>query len=210
VSLDSGAAAGNHCPPAREQGFTLVEVLVALTILSLVLMTTLTALRTLGNSQSAIERITDRVDEVRTVSNFLRDLLESVVVGANDELTTGGGTSDASYFRSGQDFLEFKSTILFGESYGGSYLVRVAKEGGSLVFRWQESPVDEAPQEWAEMPSRVIVAQLEELEVSTRNDFTQAWTDNRSADDLSVPALVRLHVKAAGRYWPDLIMQVQQ
>lgn len=210
MKLHSGIAAGNGCLPAREQGFTLVEVLVALTILSLILMATVTALRTLGNTQNAVERVTYRVDEVRTVSNFLRDLLESAVVGANDDLTTGGGARDASYFRSEQESLEFKSTILFGESYGGSYLVRVAKEGASLVFRWQESPVEGAPQDWSKAPSRVMVDQLEELKVSTRKDHTQAWSDERSDDDFSVPAQVRLHVKAAGRYWPDLIMRVQR
>jgi general secretion pathway protein J len=210
VKFYSGIPAGNGCPPAREQGFTLVEVLVALTILSLILMATVTALRTLGNAQNAVERVTYRVDEVRTVSNFLRDLLESAVIGANDDLTTGGGTRDASYFRSEQESLEFKSTILFGESYGGSYLIRVAKEGGSLVLRWQESLVDGAPQDWSKMPSRVMVEQLEELNVSTRKDDTQAWSDETSEDDFSVPAQVRLHIKSSGRYWPDLIMQVQR
>jgi general secretion pathway protein J len=206
----SGVAAGEGCLPARAHGFTLVEVLVALTILSLILVTTVTALRTLGNSQTAIENVTNRVDEVRAVSNFLRDILESTVVGANDGLTTGGGTRDASYFRSAQDYLEFKSTVLFGESYGGSFLVRVAKEDTSLVFRWQESPVEGVPRDWSEMPSRVMLEQLEEFRVFTRNDFAQAWSEQRSDDDFSVPVLVRLQVKAAGRYWPDLIMRVQR
>jgi general secretion pathway protein J len=210
MNAPSHVAEHDSCTTALERGFTLIEVLVALTILSLIMMTTVTALRTLGNSQTAIEKVTTRVDEVRTVSSFLRDLLESTVAGANDGLTTGGGTNDASYFRSQQHSLEFKSTVLFGESYGGSYLVRLAKEGTSLVFRWQESPVDGVPREWGEMPSRVMLEQLDEFEVFTRKDYAQAWSNQRSDEDISVPALVRLHVKAAGRYWPDLIMQVQR
>ena len=55
---------------APAQGFTLIEVMVALTILSLVLMVTVTGLSTLANTQSAIERMTSRIDEVRSVSIF--------------------------------------------------------------------------------------------------------------------------------------------
>ena len=51
---------------SRQRGFTLVEVMVALTILSLVMLATVTGLRTLANTQVAIERMTSRVDEVRT------------------------------------------------------------------------------------------------------------------------------------------------
>ena len=65
------------------EGFTLVEVMVALTILSLVMMATVTGLRTLANTQSAIERMTSRVDEVRSVSIFLRDLLTSASSGTD-------------------------------------------------------------------------------------------------------------------------------
>lgn len=195
---------------ARERGFTLVEVMVALTLLSLVLMATVTALRTLGNTQITLERMTDRVDEVRSVSNFLRDLLESAMVGSNSDFSLGGGSSEASYFRSGEDFLEFESIVLFGELYGGSYLVRVAKEKTQLVLRWQELPGSKPVQEWKDMPSRVMVEQLDELTVATREEYAKAWEDRRREDDLSVPMVVRLGIKASGRHWPDLIMQVQR
>ena len=69
-------------------GFTLVEVVVALTILSLIMLATVTALRTLANTQGTLERVTARIDEVRTVSGFLRDLMEAAVVG---EGGSGGG-----------------------------------------------------------------------------------------------------------------------
>ena len=130
---------------------------------------------------------------------------------ANDSgFTLGGGDDAASYFRSGPDFLEFESTILFGEYYGGGYLVRVAKEDARLVLRWQESPADRVPQDWMDKPSRVLVEQLEELTVATRQEYAMGWSDQRRNDDLSAPALVKLNVKSAGRYWPELIMQVRR
>ncbi|MEZ5572077.1 MAG: prepilin-type N-terminal cleavage/methylation domain-containing protein [Halioglobus sp.] len=198
-------------PRDGEQGFTLVEVMVALTLLALVLMGTVTALRTLGNTQSAIESLTDRVDEVRSVSVFLRDLLESAVVGQDSDFTLGGGSTEASYFRSGADFLEFESIILFGERYGGSYLVRIAKEEGQMVLRWQDSPGnDKSTLQWNDTPSRVIVEQLEELTVATREEYAEDWSDRRSVDELKAPAAVKLRIKAAGRYWPDLVLQVRR
>ncbi|MCB1707821.1 MAG: prepilin-type N-terminal cleavage/methylation domain-containing protein, partial [Halioglobus sp.] len=46
---------------AHSSGFSLVEVVVALSILSLVLLATITGLRTLANTQGALDRITERV-----------------------------------------------------------------------------------------------------------------------------------------------------
>jgi general secretion pathway protein J len=131
------------------------------------------------------------------------------VGNGNADFTLGGGAIQDTYFRSGTDFLEFESTILFGERYGGSYLVRVAKENAQLVLRWQEPLVDRMPQDWMGKPSRVIVEQLEEFTVVTREEYPMEWSQRRE-DDRTVPALVRLTVKAAGRYWPDLIMQLQR
>ena len=65
----------------RRRGFTLIEMSVALVVLSLIMLATVTALRTLGNTQVAVDRLTLRNDEIRSVSSFLRDALESAILG---------------------------------------------------------------------------------------------------------------------------------
>ena len=76
-------------------GFTLVEVVVALAILSLVMLATITGLRTLANTQVSLVRMTERVDGMRAVSSFLRDTLESAAVGSSSGggLAMGGGAA---------------------------------------------------------------------------------------------------------------------
>jgi general secretion pathway protein J len=196
--------------PGAQTGFTLVEVMVALTILSLIMLATVTGLRTLANTQVAIERMTSRVDEVRTVSGFLRDAMQSSVIGASRSRLSlgGGGRAEAAFFEATPQSLAWKSTVLFGEGFGGSYLLRVAKEEGQLVLRWQEPPLKGRPGDWKQAASRTLVYDLEEFKLSFRKDFSAAWTN--SLERKEVPSLVRLQLRASGRYWPDLILRVQK
>ena len=193
----------------REQcGFTLVEVIVALTILSMVMLATVTGLRTLANTQVAIERMTERVDELRSVSGFLRDAFESSVIGSNiGGLTVGGGKVDATFFEASRESLAWKSTVLFGEESGGSFLMRVAREDDRLVLRWQESAQSKKSGGWENAASRTLVNELDEFKVYFRRDFASPWINEW--DGRGIPALVRLQVRAAGRYWPDLIFRIQ-
>ncbi|AQA18281.1 hypothetical protein BST95_08605 [Halioglobus japonicus] len=197
--------------PHRAKGFTLVEVMVAISILSLVMLAVVTGLRTLGNTQVALERKTQRVDEIRTLSGFLRDLMESAVVGEErGGLTLGGGGRDSTYFRLRDGGVEWKSTILFGEAYGGSHVVRLALEGDELVLRWAEpTETGDAPDKWDESPSRGLLAGVEEFTLAFRPEFKEDWVDRWDKENVA-PALVRLNIKSGGRYWPPLIMQVQR
>ncbi|WP_162845951.1 prepilin-type N-terminal cleavage/methylation domain-containing protein [Seongchinamella sediminis] len=194
-----------------QRGFTLVEVMVALTILSMVLLGTVTGMRTLGNTQASIERATARVDEIRTVSGFLRQLMESAVVGAGKGgLTLGGGTLEATYFRLGAGFVEWKTNLLFGEAYGGVHLVRIAADEGQLMLRWLEPErVQPDEERWRAAPARPLVNDLEGFTLQVREEFQADWTENWE-ESATAPALVRLQIKSSGRYWPDLIMQVQR
>lgn len=195
----------------RGRGFTLVEVMVAISILSLVMLAVVTGLRTLGNTQVALERKTERVDEIRTVSGFLRDLMESAVVGeAPGGLTLGSGGRESTYFRLLEGGVEWKSTILFGEAYGGSHVVRLALEGEDLMLRWAEpTETGDAPNKWDDSPSRSLLNGAEEFSVTFRPEFKDDWVDRWDKENVA-PALVRVEIKSAGRYWPPLILQVQR
>jgi general secretion pathway protein J len=204
-------------PPGRNAGggavggFTLVEVVVALTILSLIMLATVTGLRTLANTQGTLERVTARIDEVRTVSGFLRDLMEAAVTGdggGGSGLSLGGSGRQSAYFEIAGDALVWNSTVLFGESFGGTFLVQVAREDDLLLLRWQEAPAGRHQMDWQETDTRVLVLGVEEFVIAWREHYDQPW--QREWQKGAKVRWVRLQVKAAGRYWPDLIMQVPQ
>ena len=196
-------------------GFTLVEVIVALGIFSLIMLATVSGYRTLGNTASTIDRMTDRTDELRSVSTFLREALENAVVGTEsgggDELTFGASAASVApvaYFKVAKGGMEWRAKILFGEAYGGSYFLRLAKRSDELVLQWQEPGAQFEPTAWDKSPSRKVLDQLQVFEIWTRTDSNSKWT--RKDVEGEAPSHVKLVIKANGRFWPELIMTVQR
>jgi general secretion pathway protein J len=195
----------------NKRGFTLVEVVVALGVLSLILLATVSALRTFANTQVSLDRLARQVDEVRTVSGLLRDMLASAVPGKKRAggLSLGGGTSELAYFEGDSSSLAWKASALFGESFGGTLLLRLVKEDDLLMLYWQEPNANSRVVQWGNSTSRVIVNGIEEFSVEFKPELNLEWQIGDWVD-LGAPALVRLSIKADGRHWPDLIMQVQR
>ncbi|MFT7287651.1 MAG: general secretion pathway protein J [Halieaceae bacterium] len=191
----------------RSAGFTLVEMMVSMAILSMIMLATVTGLRTLANTQASLAVLTDRNDELRAVSTFLRDALESAVVG-NDisGLSRGGGVAERTVFESRPESLVWKTTMLFGESAGGSYLVRVGSEEGQLVMRWQKTDPRGQSAPWNNVASRTLVQNIQSFAVAYRRSAGGAWQS--AWDGSGAPGWVRLRVQANERYWPDMVMEV--
>jgi len=192
-------------------GFTLVEIMVALTILSLVMLVTTTGIRTLARTQVSIERLTDRVDEVRTVSGFMRSLLQSAVLGSGGEsegLTLGGGGGGSSYFDLGANGFSLRASLLMGEVSGGTRTVRIAKEEDALVLRWTEKRLPVADGRWSQEPSKLLAENVQEIDVTYRRDVKGPWLSRWERG--APPRQVRVSIKSHDKYWPELIMAVQQ
>lgn len=98
--------------------------------------------------------------------------------------------------------------MLFGEGYGGVFLLRVGREGEDVVMRWRDPaiPVRTAP--WGDMPAKVLVRDVEHFTVSVRPEFGADWVG--AWDTFEPPAVVRIQIRTRGRFWPELIVQVQR
>jgi len=191
----------------RVSGFTLVEMMVALAVMSMIMLATVTALRTLGSTQVSLERVTVRNDEIRSVSAFLRDALESAVLGTSTGgLSAGGGLGDFTIFEARPSSLMWKTTLLMGESMGGSFVVRVALEEQDVVLRWQQAGSPGELREWNTAPQRTLVTDVDQFAVAYRRGFGGTW--EQEWDRRGAPDLVRLRIQADERFWPDIIMQV--
>ena len=203
---------------SRARGFTLVEVIVALAILSLVMLATVSGFRTLGNTATTISRMTDRSDELRSVSSFLRDAFENSVTGegpgesaSNASLSFGGNSGmspvPVRYLKLAPAAVEWRSKVLFGEAYGGSYFLRLAKREQRLELQWQDPDGKPEPEDWARSPSREVLDGVQQFEVWHRMSPSAPWQQTVQEDEL--PSHVKLVIKANDKFWPDLVMQVQ-
>jgi general secretion pathway protein J len=198
----------------KSQGFTLVEVMVSLAVLSLILLATVSALRTFANTQGSLERKIARVDEIRSVSSFLRDALQANIAAsgeASDGLALGGsGQTQSAFFRGNSRSVEWKAPMIFGEGYGGTLLVRLAREQNQLTLRWQDPPKDDENFEpdWRGTPSRVVIDHVEEFGIAYRQEYGENWQSGIAIEE--PPVMLRLTIKSSGRYWPDLIAGVNR
>ena len=69
---------GASSNPKRMGGFTLVEVLVVMSLLSLVMLAMGSALRTTAQTEERVDQRLQRADEMRLAADFLRSILGRV------------------------------------------------------------------------------------------------------------------------------------
>jgi general secretion pathway protein J len=191
-------------------GFTLVEVVVALSVLALIMLATVTALRTFANTQSTLERHTLRVSEIRAVSSLLRDMIDASVMdsGTMGGLTLGGSSRGDAYLGGSSSDLVWKATVMFGENFGGTCLLRVSVSEGRLLLQWQDVPRNPKRADWSGASSRALVTDVADLDVAYRADVDGEWLSDWNT--AAIPAQLRLRIRARERYWPDLIVALRQ
>jgi general secretion pathway protein J len=201
---------------ARQRGFTLLELLVAITLLGVLMAALFGALRLGARVWETGEARLDASARLQVVQDFLRQQLGETVPLA--EVEGDLGASPVMLFVGTSDSLRFVS-LLPAHLGGGVSLMeltlRPPAQGGApadLVLRMRPLDLTSDSPVRPEAEERVLMAAIESLEIAyfgaerpgAAPIWWQEWQGQRS-----LPALVRVRVgfpQGDRRRWPELIV----
>ena len=187
----------------RAAGFTLVEVVVALTVLSLISLATLSAMRTLGSTQEKLDLVSERTQEMRSVSQLLRRILVDA-----QPVMRPSQRALLSYFQGAAQEVVWVSPFSASRAIGGLTIFRLAmSDAQQLTLQFAPFVKPEFQPDWSLRDVHILVPHLDEFQitfnVSPFGEWVSDW-ENASQN----PDRVKLTIAANDRYWPDLIIRL--
>ena len=195
---------------SRQRGFTLLEVMIALVILSMIMVATIAALRGFGNTKSTVTLVTNRLDEVRVVSGFLRNSLGSAIpvrLGETGVPTFGRPEPSATYFRGSSSEVVWVAPLVAGADLGGAFVMQLNYIDERIEFKWHPYRASMEALNWAEVEPRVLLEVVEEFTIGYLDNYGGDWLDEWPEFPAN-PVAVRLNIKSRNKYWPELVVRL--
>lgn len=217
--------------PHVVRGFTLVEILVVMTLLSLVMLGMASAMRTMADTETRVDARLARIDKVRTIDRFLQQVLGRVSYQRASSLnraaapTAGGGQSGETLrFEARSDSIAWVGIMPARPAMGGRYFFRLAAEpagsGHNLVLRhvpWSPEQAELFP-DWASAASEVILRDITVFSVEAQADraadvaaqatWSPDWQTGWAAPN-TLPERLRLRIADAAGDWPQMVIRVR-
>lgn len=192
-------------------GFTLLELLVVMALLSLLMTAMGAALHSVAQSASRIDERTDRMDEHRVAVGIIRATIGRVSARRMADPATPGGEN--FFFTALPDEVSWIGVMPARHSVAGRMFFRLKMEEvgamSALVLRfapWNGVP----PPDWSAAESHVIANEVSSLELRYENarENPPAWTDTWSKKDF-LPARVSLTLHAKVGQQIELIVPMR-
>lgn len=195
----------------RQRGFTLVEVLIALVLISLLMLLLTAAMRSMGQSETAIAERVEQVEDYRTAVNFVRDVLGEASARPIAR-SVANGTSPPAFFVGSPAELSWIGVMPARYGVGGRHYMRLALENGALVLRYAPWLDAAAFSNWGSANSVVLVPDVGQLNLSYQDPRTgqwlPAWPPEDVANNLPLPSAVQLELNSTRMVWPSLVVAV--
>lgn len=197
-----------HRKQMAQRGFTLLELVVAITLMGLILAALYGGMRLGINSWDTGEHRAEVTNRLRLTQEFLRRLL-TVSVPAfrgneqQERVVTFTGNSEQ---------ISFVAPLLAQFGQGGLHLIQIYAANGRLMLRWH--PYLPADLEAGTAQEAVLMEGVTEVEwgyfgaekaappeEAVPSTWQSAWTQASFR-----PKLVRLNLNMSGGTWPDLVV----
>lgn len=195
-----------HHVNQRQTGFTLLELMVAITLMGLVLVVLYSGLRLGLNSWDRGEQHAEATNRLRLAQEFLRrQLAQSITT-----YTINEQQEPVIAFAGRADGIEFVAPMLAQLGQGGLYRVRIEAADGRLWIRWR--PYRPADPEAGEGRETVLLEGVSDVEWAyfgpEQDHVPESPPDWRSdwASTQRRPQLVRLNLNLGGEPWPDCVI----
>jgi|GEM_PF-421832 len=201
-------------------GFTLIEMLIALVLLSLLMLALTNAISGMGQTQDRIETRVAASDDYRLATDWLRDTLGQVSPRQYQTLQAGL-PPQIPFFDGASDHLAWIGVLPARFEAGGRHYFRLAVESGpngdALVLRYAPWTGAATFDDWNTAQSLTLVAPVTGLALRYQNPATGDWSDTWPPSNLSaqtppnllLPSAVRIDVNGASPPWPLLVATVR-
>jgi general secretion pathway protein J len=197
-----------------QQGFTLLELLISITLLGMILVLLFGGLRLGVRSWDAVQHQVDNLNTVRSVENFLRHEMEMA-----RPYRWKGALQKRLAFLGDRNQVNFIAQLPDRFGTGGLYAVKleIDRSSGGKRLIWKHLPLSSQMQDFSALSlaqEMVLVGPelsgVEDIWLTyygrESDSAAPRWTEQWESD-AGLPLLIRIQVKFAnGAEWPDFVV----
>ena len=201
-----------------QHGFTLVELLVVMTLLSLVMLAMGSALRTTAQTEERIDQRLQRSDEMRVANGFLREILGRV--SARKVSTPVAAGTNPFIFLGQKHDLRWVGIMPARYGAGGRYHFRLALEdvagtenglaSRALVVRYVPWVDDAIEPDWYQAESYHLILDATDLSIQYEDASVEPplWTEQWASPE-RLPQRAMLRVQTVTGPLPEIVIALR-
>lgn len=213
LSASQMVSSSLNAPRLRSLGFTLLELLVVMSLMSLLVLAMASALQTASQTSERVDEALVRTDDLRIVSGFLQSTLSRISLQRRAPPLREGANQ---YFFEGEESqVMWLGVMPAGYATGGRTLMRLKQatdEQGESALLLQYLPWNGVTTEpdWSQATTHVLLSGVSQLQIRYQDARPEptVWASRWSSPD-QVPQRIRLIVHTARGPLPDFIIAMR-
>lgn len=197
----------------KSTGFTLIEVMVAISLLSVVMLALGSALRTIGQTEERVTARLAQADDLRLWSQFLRKTLGRVALLRSNEVVPAGGNQ--MLFIGARQSIHWVGVMPGNYGSGGRHFFRLMLEENErgqtdLVLRFTPWQGTSRFPDMSGAQGRTVLTRVTEFSLAYEDSQAGfgAWKPIWS-EPLRLPSRVQLSVRTGSSAWPMLVVPLR-